>query len=45
MPHPKVSSPDLTVGAPGELRVRGYNVMRGYDNNPNATGKAIDGDG
>ncbi|MGH9839116.1 MAG: AMP-binding protein [Blastocatellia bacterium] len=30
---------------PGELCVRGYNVMIGYYNNPDATGDAIDGKG
>jgi len=30
---------------PGELWVRGYNVMRGYYNNPAATAAAIDSDG
>ena len=29
----------------GELCCRGYNVMKGYYNNPNATADAIDGDG
>jgi fatty-acyl-CoA synthase len=32
----------LGVGEPGELCVRGYNVMRGYYNNPDATAAAID---
>ena len=29
----------------GDLCCRGYNVMKGYYNNPNATAEAIDGDG
>jgi fatty-acyl-CoA synthase len=33
------------VGERGELCVRGYNVMKGYYNNPDATRAAIDADG
>jgi fatty-acyl-CoA synthase len=36
---------DVAVGQPGELCVRGYNVMRGYYNNTEATAAAIDPDG
>jgi fatty-acyl-CoA synthase len=32
-------------GEPGELCCRGYNVMKGYYNNPEATAAAIDADG
>jgi fatty-acyl-CoA synthase len=35
----------LAVGQPGELCVRGYLVMLGYWDNPQATAKAIDADG
>ncbi|MBP6822660.1 MAG: AMP-binding protein [Acidobacteria bacterium] len=35
----------LGVDQHGELCVRGYNVMLGYYNNPEATAKAIDADG
>jgi fatty-acyl-CoA synthase len=33
------------INEPGELCVRGYNVMKGYYNNPDATRAAIDADG
>jgi fatty-acyl-CoA synthase len=33
------------VNEPGELCVRGYNVMKGYYNNPEATRAAIDAEG
>ncbi|MCY1289779.1 3-[(3aS,4S,7aS)-7a-methyl-1,5-dioxo-octahydro-1H-inden-4-yl]propanoyl:CoA ligase [compost metagenome] len=32
-------------GEPGELLVRGYNLMKGYFNNPAATAEAIDAEG
>ncbi|MBB4822544.1 acyl-CoA synthetase (AMP-forming)/AMP-acid ligase II [Pseudomonas alcaligenes] len=35
----------LPPGQPGELLVRGYNLMKGYFNNPEATGEAIDAEG
>jgi acyl-CoA synthetase (AMP-forming)/AMP-acid ligase II len=35
----------LPVGQPGELLVRGYNVMQGYFEDPAATAEAIDSDG
>ena len=37
-------APVRGVGERGELCVRGYNVMKGYYNNPDATRAAIDGD-
>ena len=36
---------EVATGLPGELCVRGYNVMLGYYNNPDATRAAIDKDG
>jgi len=35
----------LPAGQPGEVVVRGYNVMKGYFNNPEATAETIDPDG
>jgi fatty-acyl-CoA synthase len=39
------SGAERAVGERGELCVRGYNVMKGYYNNPEATRAAIDRDG
>ncbi|HWW52274.1 MAG TPA: FadD3 family acyl-CoA ligase [Acidimicrobiales bacterium] len=36
---------ELARGEPGELLVRGYNVMLGYYDDPEATASAIDADG
>ncbi|MEP5766246.1 MAG: FadD3 family acyl-CoA ligase [Halieaceae bacterium] len=36
---------DLPVGEPGEIWVRGYNVMQGYLDNPSATAEAITPEG
>jgi acyl-CoA synthetase (AMP-forming)/AMP-acid ligase II len=36
---------ELSPGSPGEIWLRGPNVMRGYWNDPDATAKAIDDDG
>ncbi len=45
----KVADPDtgeeLAPGQQGELCCRGYNVMKGYYKNPEATAKAIDSEG
>jgi acyl-CoA synthetase (AMP-forming)/AMP-acid ligase II len=35
----------LPVGEAGEVVIRGYNVMKGYFNDPESTAAAIDGDG
>ncbi|BAN50095.1 FadD3 family acyl-CoA ligase [Metapseudomonas resinovorans] len=35
----------VPAGEPGELLVRGYNLMKGYFNDPEATAEAIDADG
>jgi len=36
---------EVTRGEPGEIVVRGFNVMRGYFEDPQATAETIDGDG
>jgi fatty-acyl-CoA synthase len=40
-----VTRAEMMTDEPGELCVRGYNVMLGYYNNPDATRAAIDGAG
>ena len=36
---------EVAAGEPGEVLVRGYNLMKGYLDNPAATAEAIDADG
>jgi acyl-CoA synthetase (AMP-forming)/AMP-acid ligase II len=36
---------EVPVGQPGEVVVRGYNIMKGYLDNPVATAEAIDAEG
>ena len=36
---------EVPYGEPGEVVVRGYNIMKGFLNNPEATAEAIDADG
>ena len=36
---------EVPTGSPGEILVRGYNLMRGYLDDPPATAEAIDADG
>jgi acyl-CoA synthetase (AMP-forming)/AMP-acid ligase II len=36
---------EVPTGEPGEVLVRGYNVMKGYFDDPEATGATIDGEG
>jgi len=42
--HPETGE-RLPVGAQGELCTRGYLVMKGYDDDPESTADAIDGEG
>ena len=52
-PHPQVevqitdpaTGQTLPVGAVGEIRTRGYHVMKGYFGNPDATSEAVDAAG
>ncbi len=39
------SNTEVPAGTPGEVVCRGYNVMKGYYNMPDATAQAIDPDG
>ncbi|MGH1503736.1 MAG: AMP-binding protein [Acidimicrobiales bacterium] len=50
MPHLEIKIVDeagetVPHGVPGELCCRGYSVMLGYNDNPEATAETIDGDG
>ena len=51
LPHMEVAILDTTdgsvcpIGGQGEICCRGYNVMTGYNDNPEATAQAIDADG
>jgi len=42
LPHPGV---DIRISGEGEIQVRGWNVMKGYCNNPEANAKAFTADG
>jgi len=52
-PHPNVevkiidpvTGEEMPVGVPGELCTRGYNIMKGYYNNAEATREVIDAEG
>ena len=51
LPHQEVKIVDIktgatvAIGAPGEICFRGYHIMKGYYGDPDATRKAIDGQG
>lgn len=40
-----VTGKEVATGAEGEIRIRGYNVMQGYFEMPEATAETIDADG
>jgi fatty-acyl-CoA synthase len=40
-----VNGEQVPIGTEGEVCARGYMVMKGYDDEPEATGKAVDRDG
>ena len=42
LPHPGV---EVRIAADGEIQVRGWNVMKGYCNNPEANARAFTADG
>jgi fatty-acyl-CoA synthase len=42
LPHPGI---EIRISAENEIQVRGWSVMRGYVNNPEATAKAFTADG
>ena len=42
LPHPGV---EIRISSEGEIQVRGWNVMKGYCNNPEANAKAFTPDG
>ncbi|HEY7239417.1 MAG TPA: AMP-binding protein [Burkholderiales bacterium] len=42
LPHPGV---DIRISSEGEIQVRGWNVMKGYCNSPEANAKAFTADG
>jgi fatty-acyl-CoA synthase len=42
LPHPGI---EIRISPEGEIQVRGWSVMRGYVNNPEATAKAFTADG